>query len=208
MSNLKYRRISFKKPKKTSAKIFSCWDRLNPGRPDYEAGTARIRLSHTEGMVHSELSVTSVEWRLHLFALVMYRSALSCQHAGSEPRMKYLGLAEGLLFWYGPMTKPLRGSVANTRTVCSTPNTIFLPLLTPGNEKLPTQIPGLCLIESSLGNRCFVRGITAVHFILMIVKQVNAPSIFFRTYPVRISTSLVIICFVIYFTTLSLRRIV
>jgi hypothetical protein len=98
--------------------------------------------------------------------------------------MKYLGLAEGLLFCYGPMTKPLRGRAANTRTVCSTPNTIFLLLLTPGNEQLPTQIPGLCLIEFSLGKRSFVRGITPVHFILMIVKQVNAPVTFFQDIPV------------------------
>jgi len=95
-----------------------------------KAGTLRVRMSQTEGMVHSEYSVTSVDLRPHLFALVMYRFELSCQHAGSEPRTKYLGLAEGLVFCYGPMTKPLRGSVANTRTVSSTPSTMFLLLLT------------------------------------------------------------------------------
>ena len=130
MSNLKHcLHLSLKKPKETSAQI-SFWVRLNPGHPEYEAGTLCVRLSQTEGMVRSEHSVTSIEFRLHLFALVMYRFGLSCQHAGSEPRMKYLGLAEGLVFCYGPMTKPLRGSFANTRTVCSTPNTMFLLLLT------------------------------------------------------------------------------
>jgi hypothetical protein len=117
MFNLKYYRcLSFKKPKENVAKIYF-WVRLNPGHPEYEAGTLLVRLSLTEGMVHSEYCVASVELRLHLFALVMYRFELSCQHAGSEPRMKYLGLAEGLVFCYGPMTKPLRGSVTNTRTV-------------------------------------------------------------------------------------------
>jgi len=80
-------------------------------------------------MVRSEYSVTPIKLRLHLFALVMYRFELSCQHAGSEPRMKYLGLAKGVVFCYGPMTKPLRGSDTNT-TVSSTPNTILLLLLT------------------------------------------------------------------------------
>jgi hypothetical protein len=131
MSNLKYySRLSLKKPNETSSAKISFWVRLNPGHPEYEAGTLCIRLSQTEGMVHSEYSVTSVELRPHLFALVMYRFELSCQHVGSEPRMKYLCLAKDLVFYYGPVTKPLRGSVANTRTVSSAPNTIFLLLLT------------------------------------------------------------------------------
>jgi len=123
----------------------------------------------------------------------MYRFDLSCQHAGSEPRMKYLGLAEGLVFCYGPMTKPLRGSVANTRTVCSTPNKIFLLFLTYGNERLPEQKPGLCQIESSLEKSGFVRDTTLVRFIIMIIKQVSAAATFFRKYPLRISTSLLYI---------------
>jgi hypothetical protein len=59
----------------------------------------------------------------------------------------------------------------------------LLLLLTPGNEQLPAQMPGLWLIEYSLGKRSFVRGITPVHFILMIVKQVNAPATFFQNIP-------------------------
>jgi hypothetical protein len=159
--------IVLKKPKKTSEvldKIYSCWIEIwiQDILSTKQECNAVSLTSHTAGW-RSQQTLCKCKAAPLCTCDVPFRALMSSLRLWATYETFRSGRDSSVLQWPNGQAPSRKGHQHKM------PNTIFMLLLTPGNEQLLEQIPRLWQIEYSLGNRNFTRDVTP-----MVIKQVSA----------------------------------